>query len=213
MATSIARVLVKPARFYSEKKVEQESLRVPVLIVLVLGAVSAAAAYLMAGLTMQLLPGDMQSFAAIAGAAGAAGALIAAFLTWAVIAAVFFGISAFFGGQGSFRRTLEFVGYGFVPQIIGGIVSLILIFSFVSGVQVAPVTDPLEVQRAVGQLMQSPLLLLSSLVGILFLAWSANIWIFAVQHARSLTTRNAAITVILPVAVYIAFSLLTLGLF
>ncbi len=213
MATSIARVLVRPARFYAEKKGEEESLKVPALIVLALGIVSAAAAYLVAGLTLQLLPGDLQSVAAVAGAAGAVVALIITFLTWAVIAAVFFGISAFFGGQGSFGRTLEFVGYGFIPQIIGGIVSLVLVFLFVSSVQVAPVTDPMEVQRAVEQLMQSPLLQLSSLVGILFLVWSANIWIFAVQHARGLTTRNAAITVILPVAIYLAFSLLSLGLF
>ncbi|HDN68799.1 MAG TPA: hypothetical protein ENG23_04390, partial [Methanomicrobia archaeon] len=45
-------------------------------------------------------------------------------------------------------------------------------------------------------------------VGILFMLWSANIWIFGLKHARNLSTRDAVLTVAIPVAIYILVLLL-----
>jgi hypothetical protein len=41
--------------------------------------------------------------------------------------------------------------------------------------------------------------------------WSANIWVFGLKHARTLSTRDAVITVAIPVLVYIAYSVWQLG--
>jgi hypothetical protein len=38
-----------------------------------------------------------------------------------------------------------------------------------------------------------------------FLLWSANIWIFGMQHARKLSPRDAALCVGLPVVIYILY--------
>jgi len=138
----------------------------------------------------------------------AIGAVIASFIAWLIIAAVFFGISCIFKGEGKFKRTLEFVGYGYIPTIIGGLISAVLVYNFVTTVQIPPITitDPTEIQEVITPLMKSPMMLLSSVVSILFMLWSANIWVFGLKHARNLSTRNALITVAIPVAAYILYS-------
>jgi len=52
---------------------------------------------------------------------------------------------------------------------------------------------------------------ISALVSIVFLLWSANIWIFGLQHARKLSMRDAAICVGLPVIAWILYMVYTLG--
>ena len=39
---------------------------------------------------------------------------------------------------------------------------------------------------------------IATIISIVFLLWSANIWIFGVKHSRQLTLRNAAICVAAP---------------
>ena len=74
--------------------------------------------------------------------------------------------------------------------------------------------DPALIQAAVNTLMNDPAMfqfrLISSVIGIIFMLWSANIWIFGIRHARNLSARNAAITVMIPVAVYIIVTLYSL---
>ena len=59
-----------------------------------------------------------------------------AFVAWLVVAAVFFGISWIYEGKGGFMRTLEFVGYGFIPSILGGLISAVLVYNFVSTIHI-----------------------------------------------------------------------------
>jgi hypothetical protein len=61
--------------------------------------------------------------------------------------------------------------------------------------------------------MHQPVLMLSSVLGIIFLLWSANIWVFGIRYARGLTLRNAAITVGVPVALYLLSVVSNLGVF
>ncbi|NLZ29801.1 MAG: YIP1 family protein, partial [Methanomicrobiales archaeon] len=55
-----------------------------------------------------------------------------------------------------------------------------------------------------------PLTQIAGLVGILFILWSANILIFGMKHARNLSTRDAALTVGIPTALYVVYILITL---
>jgi hypothetical protein len=213
MSISFLHVLINPNRFFQERVQRTENLKVPILIVLVNGILAAVAAYMMAGLTMQLMPAEMQTYASIASAFGAIAGLIGSFLIWLIITAIFFAISVLFKGRGDFRRTLEYIGYGFLPQALGAFISLFLIYQFVSTAQVVPVTDPMQIQAAALQLMGSPLLLLSSVIGMLLLIWGANIWIFGMKHARALSARDAALTVGVPVVLYLAYSIYSLGVF
>jgi len=199
----------------------EERLGIPALIVLLSGAVGGVSAFLMTSKTMEIL-GEMMRMPAGAGGVftsvmafvSVIGAIVFSLLFWLIITAIFYGISAIFGGEGSFKRTLEFVGYGYIPTIFAGIIGAALTYHLVSTLTLPHIpagAEPMEVSRIVQAwaqgLKRHPISLLSSAVSILFTLWSANIWIFAVKHARGLTTRNALLTVGIPVGAYIAYSL------
>ena len=205
-------VLTNPNKFFETRKKGEESLKLPVFIVLISGIIGGISAFLSSSIMMEAmaktLPPEAQGFMSFMPIGSAIGAVIASFIAWLIIAAVFFGISCIFKGEGKFKRTLEFVGYGYIPTIIGGLISAVLVYNFVTTVQIPPITitDPTEIQEVITPLMKSPMLMLSSAVGILFMLWSANIWVFGLKHARNLSTRNALITVAIPVAAYILYS-------
>jgi len=210
-------VLTNPNKFFEERMREAESLKQPVLIVLLSGLIGGTSAFLMAGITIEMLsetlPPDAQSIASTVGGISAfAGALVVSLIVWVVFAALFFGISGMLKGEGTFKRTLEFVGYGYIPMILSGILSTVLIYSFISTAQIPQVTNPADIAGILKEwLMQNPMFQLSSIIGILFMLWSANIWVFGLKHARNLSTRNALITVAIPVAAYLLYSVWQLG--
>lgn len=210
-------VLINPNKFFEARTEGAESLKVPLLIVLISGMISGIAAFLMAGITLEILsetlPPEALGIALTVGRISAfIGALVVSLIIWVVFAALFFGISWMFKGEGTFKRTLEFVGYGYIPMIIGGIISAVLMYNFISTAQIPHVTDPTEIAEIMRQwITGNPVVQLSSIIGILFMLWSANIWVFGLKHARNLSTKSAVITVGIPVAVYVLYSVWQLG--
>ena len=205
-------VLTNPNKFFEARKKGEESLRIPVLIVLISGIIGGISAFLTSSIMMEAmtktLPPEAQGFMSFMPIGSAIGAVIASFIIWLIIAAIFFGIASIFKGEGKFKRTLEFVGYGYIPTIIGGLISLVLVYNFITTVQIPTITttDPTKIKEVIAPLMKSPMMMLSSAVGMLFMLWSANIWVFGLKHARNLSTKNALITVAIPVAAYILYS-------
>ena len=49
----------------------------------------------------------------------------------------------------------------------------------------------------------------SVVIGVIFLLWSANIWIYAIKYSRNLSVKHAAITILLPILIYIIYTLFT----
>ncbi|MGB2727935.1 MAG: Yip1 family protein [Halobacteriota archaeon] len=204
-------VFTNPNEFFEERMKGEVRLRIPVLIILISGIIGGISAFLMAGISLEMLsetlpPEALGIASTIGGISAFIGAVIVSLIFWVVVAAIFFGISSIFKGEGNFKRTLEFVGYGFIPMIFSAIISAVLIYNFLSTVQIPVVTDPAEIREALEPLMKSPMMQLSTVIGILFMLWSANIWIFGLKHARNLTTKNALITVAIPMAVYVLYS-------
>ncbi len=208
-------ILTNPNKFFEAKKEEEVSLKIPALIVLIIGIISGIGAYFMGGLTAEMLSGTLppeaQAFLSFIPISTAITAVIVSFIIWVVFAAIFFGISCIFKGEGKFKRTLEFVGYGYIPMIISGIIGAIFIYNIVSTAQIPVVTDPAKMAEAFEPLLKSPMMQLSYAISILFMLWSANIWVFGLKHARNLTTKNALITVAIPVAVYVLWTIYQMG--
>ena len=205
-------VLANPNKFFETRKKGRENLKIPVFIVLISGIIGGISAFLSSSIMMEAmaktLPPEAQGFMSFMPISTAIGAVIFSFIIWLIVAAVFFGISCIFKGEGNFKRTLEFVGYGYIPTIIGGLISLVLVYNFITTVQIPAITttDPTKIKEVIAPLMKSPMMMLSSAVGMLFMLWSANIWVFGLKHARNLSTKNALITVAIPVAAYILYS-------
>ncbi|MFA5613399.1 MAG: YIP1 family protein [Methanoculleus sp.] len=214
MNTGLLRVLIDPGRFFEDRMQDEPGLKMPALIVLIYAIISAVAAALMVNVIIDILPAEAQAFAVFGIAIAVVGALIMGFLTWIVVAAVLHIISMLFKGEGAFTRTLEFTGYAFLPQAIGGIIGAAFSYRIISGLTIPVVTDPeqiIMVTEALAEMIAAdPLTQIASLVGILFVLWSANILIFGMKHARNLSTRDAVLTVGIPVALYIAYILITL---
>jgi hypothetical protein len=208
-------ILTNPDKFFEAKKEEEVSLKLPALIVLIIGIISGIGAYFMGGLTAEMLSGTLppeaQAFLSFIAISGAIAAVIFSFIFWVVFAAIFYLLSCIFKGEGKFKRTLEFVGYGYIPMIISGIIGAVLLYNFVSTAQIPVVTDPAKMAEALEPLMKSPMMQLSSAIGILFMLWSANIWVFGLKHARNLTTKNALVTVAIPVAAYVLWTIYQMG--
>lgn len=195
-------VLINPDKFFRERTGKESSLKIPLIIVLLIGVIGAASSTLILSRIMPALPPEAAQASSFIIIFGVISALVVVFIIWAIYSGVFYLISMAFKGEGKFKRVLEFVGYGFIPSILGGIIALLLMWYALPGIQIS-LDDPQMLQET---LTKSPIMKLSTLVSIIFTLWSANIWIFALKYARNLSLKNAAITVLVPLIIYIGWT-------
>ncbi|HSQ94110.1 MAG TPA: YIP1 family protein, partial [Methanoregula sp.] len=142
------------------------------------------------------------------------------FIFWLIVSGVFYLISSLFKGQGSFNRVLEVVGYGYLPQLAGSIITLIAVIIYIPRIAVPTLTkaaleDPAVIEQATKAFMHDPAMMeltqITTLVSIVFMLWSAHIWIFGIKHARSLSPRDAAVCVGVPVVLYVLYTIYNIG--
>jgi len=216
--SSIDTLVTDPNAFFRDRS-ERPSWKGPVLIVTFIAVLGVVSSIVQFRATADLYT---QMFADAGEGAEAAGTIFQVFqvvgmvigfvvnyVVWVLIAAFFYVVSLVFDGTGEFATTLKLVGWGLVPSVVGSVFSL---FITVYRYEIEGVTVPTEVtqesmQQFSQQISGGPLAALTGVLGIVFTLWSGVLWTFAMKHARQLTTRNAAITVALPVLVGIVVSL------
>jgi hypothetical protein len=206
MSATTFQVLFNPRGFFAERVKHEESLKVPALIVLAVGIIGAVSAVMVSNLTVAILPAEVQALGPVILIFSALAALVGTFIVWALVAALFYVVSIALKGEGSFQQTLAFVGYGYLPQVFGGIVASVFYYLWMTSVRIPSVTDPNQIAGLLEDLLADPLLQMATVVSLLFLLWSANIWVFGVMYARNLSTRDAALTVGIPVGLYLIYT-------
>jgi hypothetical protein len=220
MNRSIIDVLIRPGIFFTGLMGERESFKWPLVILLAGGIAAAGYGYLIGGASAQMMADAMPGLGMIIILSSVFGALAGVFIFWIIWTAIVYALSMAFKGDGSFNRTLQVIGYGYLPQVIGTIITLIVAFEYVPKIVVprissAMMQDPAALQQAMTGLMKDPAMIemtqITTLIAIVFLLWSANIWIFGLQHARKLSPRDAALCVGIPVVAYILYMIYTLG--
>lgn len=220
MSTSLIDILVRPDAFFSKTVAEKESLKIPALIILGAGIVAAITGYLMGGLSAKMMAGVMPGLEVVITLSAMAGAFIGTFIFWLVASGIFYVISSLLKGQGSFTKVLEVVGYGYLPQIAGSIITLVAAVLYIPRITVptlskAALEDPAMIEQVTKAFMHDPAMMeltqITTLVSIVFMLWSAHIWIFGIKHARGLSMRNAAICVGVPIVLYILYLTYNLG--
>ena len=205
---NIADLLFRPAVFFSGRlEGDKPGLKMPIAIVLLYGIVGAVSAVYVSSVTMAMMPSEIASMGTILLGIGAVVAFIGALLIWFIVAAVFHGVSALRGGKGDFQRTLAVAGYGSLPMVFGTIISSIIVYFYLSGITVSPVSDPMRINVVLTELMSSPSMVMAGIIPLVFVIWSANIWVFGMQEARGLSTKDALITVGIPVLIYCLITL------
>lgn len=192
----------------------------PALIVLAGGIIAAAYGYLMGGLSAKMMAGVMPGMDAIITVSATVGALIMTFVIWLIAAGIFYLISFLFKGQGSFNRVLEIVGYGYLPQVAGSLITVVAAVILIPGISVPTLTkaaleDPAMIEQVTKAFMHDPAMMMltqiTTLVSIVFMLWSAHIWIFGMKHARGLSPRDAAVCVGVPIVLYVLYLTYNLG--
>ena len=219
MPNSIIKILMNPDAFFQGITGEHENLKRPALIVLISALVGAAAAFLIVGPTVKLMSGMIAGMDTIIILAAVIATLVITVISWLVYAGIFFILSTLFKGKGTFNRTLEVVGYGFLPQIMGGIITVLVALEYIPRVIVQPIpagtTDSQIILAATTSMMHDPAMMaftqITTLVSVVFLLWSANIWIFGLHHSRLLSVRDAALCVGIPVVLYAFYAIYKLG--
>ena len=154
--------------------------------------------------------GPVSSFVAFGVVLSTISSFIGVFIGWLLLSALFYLISTFFCSHGLFRRTFEFIGYGFVPTIFSSFVSFLGMYSLVSSMGTLS-QNPQLLQQSIAQIIvNDPFVKIAQIIGILCTLWSGSIWIFAILHARNMSIRNAVLTVGFPVVLYVIYRSLTL---
>jgi len=206
-------LLFNPNVFFSEKSKNEVNLKYPVMIMLVLDIIIIGDFFLSMNLLRRFLPSDVNAslyfmilgvslfILAIIVLIGISGFCI-------IVTGIFFLISLVFKPNGSFKRTLEFVSYGFVPNIFSSIVILLLSYVYLSSLNISAQNPHLFTESLRQAVANSPLTLVSQILGILTLLWSANIWIFALVHARNISIKNTIFTVSIPVGLGLVYGVI-----
>jgi hypothetical protein len=219
MIKSMSNILINPNAFFKDALTEKENLKIPGLIVTILGIISAVYAYLIGGLTGKMLGGMLPGMESIIAISTVLGALFGVFIFWMIWTGVFYLISVIFKGKGSFKKSLEFIGYGYLPQIFGVLFTIIVALQYIPRIVVPQITsaasqDPQMIIDATKALMHDPAMMemtqITSIISIIFLLWSANIWISGIKNARQLSDRDSALCVGVPVVIYILYIIFTM---
>lgn len=197
------RALYDPDTFFDRLSNEEVSLRGPAIVVLLNAAVAMAPTYLLMEEILSALPPRASSFATVGMAIGAVSAFVGVFALWIIGSAVLHGTSSLLGGEGSFRRTVQFVGYGFLPSLIGAVVGAVVLVQVLPTIQF-DLSDPAAMQRA---MQGNTALAASNVVNGLFYLWSANIWVFGMTHFRGLSLKQSLVAAGVPAALLVVWQL------
>ncbi len=203
-------IIMRPASYFESRAQKEKNLKLPVLVILAGAVVSGILGYQIGNLTAQMFAQASPGLAGIVSVTSLISSFVVFLVIWPIMAGVFYLITMAFHGKGTYGRVLEFVGIGSVPQVIGAVVTLLIAQYYLPLIRVPHITniqDPAAIIAATQALTTDPAFkeftFVSLVVSVIFLVWSANLWVFGVKASRSLTTKQAAIAVLVPVIVYI----------
>ncbi len=146
--------------------------------------------YILIAKLSEAMPQKLEVFFKIGGYIGIAGSFLGMFAIWLIIAVVMHGLSAFFDGEGNFRRTFEFVGYGFTPSLVGSAITVPMLINHISKAKIPKIDilslqhNPNLVREVVLMLIPAEIIYSNIVINLAITAWSLTIWTFAVKHAR-----------------------------
>lgn len=215
----ILQLITNPRSFFASLNTGSPSLKWPVLLVTLVGVFSAITGYQMGELTGRLLAGMMPGLGSLTAIMTAVSSFFGPYLMWIIAALIFYAIQRFQKGTGSFRQVLGITGYGMTPLILAALIGVFLAFYYLPMVEIEPIfsNNPDQINAAVKSMILDPALhqfsLISSLLTIILLIWSANLWAFGFESCCSLDSRKAMITAGVPTLIYIIYTLASLFLF
>ncbi|AKG92107.1 Yip1 domain [Geoglobus ahangari] len=203
------KLVANPNAFFEELKQKDIRIRIPLLTIAIpLAILISAYQYLLVTKLSQAFPEDLAKFFVVGAYVGIIGSFIGIFAVWLILATIMHGLSAFFGGEGSFRRTFEFVGYGFLPSLIGSAITISMSAYYISKAETPKISlaqlqqNPDVVKAVVVSLLPESLVYSNLIINAAVTVWSLAIWSLAVKHARGVGFSKAFICALIPTALF-----------
>lgn len=197
---SVKDLLLVPAQFFTDLRGKPESLKFPALIILILGIISGGLAYLVTLKTIEMMP-EVGSLSSIIAGGAFVSAIVMEYIYWIIWVVVFYIIARVLKAKPGFKKLAEFTAYGFVPQIFSSIISLIVVSVSLPGITLPVTSNYDEIVSATKELSTTAPMLAVTVISVIFLIWSANIWIFGVKEASGLDLKKSVVCVAVPVVI------------
>jgi len=206
------KLITNPNAFFEGLKQKNIRIKTPLLtIVFPLAVLISVYQYFLSTKIAQAFPEELAEFFAVGAYIGIIGSFVGMFAVWLILAVIMHGLSAFFDGKGSFRRTFEFTGYGFLPSLVGSAITVPMSLYYIANAEIPKISltalqqNP-DVMRAVTiSLLPRDLIYSNLIINFAVTAWSLTIWTFAVKHAREIELRKAFICALIPSVVFGAY--------
>lgn len=204
----IMKLITNPNEFFQELSQEDVRIRKPLLIVVALAVTVSAYQYILMSKFSQAFPPDLARFFVVGAYIGIVGSFIGMFAVWLILAVIMHGLSAFFDGKGSFRRTFEFVGYGFLPSLVGSLVTIPMSAYYITNAEIPRISmeqlqqNPDVMKSLMLSLVPNELVYSNLMINLAVTAWSLTIWSFAIMHARKIELRKAFVCALIPTVLF-----------
>ena len=199
------KLITNPNEFFAELKQEDVKIKKPLTLVLPLAIILSIYQYLIINKIAQAFPTEIAKFFLIGAYIGIVASFIGIFAAWLILAIIMHGLSSFFGGKGSFRRTFEFVGYGFLPSLFGSAITVPMSAYYIVNTEIPRVSieqlqqNPNIMKSLMLSLIPRNLVYSNLIINFAVTVWSLTIWTFAIKHAREIELRNAFICALIAV--------------
>ena len=202
------KLITDPDEFFEELKGKEVRIRKPAVIVLVLAVLTSIYQYLLISKLSRAFPSEIAKFFIVGAYIGITGSFIGTFAVWLILSVIMHGLSAFFDGSGSFRRTFEFTGYGFFPPLIGSLITVLMSLYYISQAEIPRISmeqlqqNPQIMKSVVLSIIPRDLIYSNLMINLAITAWSLTIWTFSIKYARNLTTRRAFVSALIPTLLF-----------
>jgi len=213
----IKKLILDPDRFFKDLSRKEPSLTTPFLIVLASSILGAINTYYTSSVLMKMFPPDIQSVLTIITVFSIIFAIIGVFVSWLLIAGIAYLISMVFNGEGSFKRTLEFIGYGFFPNLIGILITIPIVYYFLSNIQLPTLTkemleqiekNPDIAKEIISSLIPDTMSHATFIINIAVTLWNLALWTYGIKYARNLDTKSAFIVALITTVLLLIYQLL-----
>lgn len=204
----LLKLILNPDEFFSELRKREVRLRYPFAIVTAVALIVSSYEYFFLSKLVQAFPKQIVGIIMFGGMIEVVATFIGMFAAWLIIATVMHGLSVFFNGEGSFRRTFEFTGYGFLPSLVGSLITVPMSYYYISRTQIPKFSisqllqNPHAVKSLVKSLLPQSLLYSNLIINLAITLWSLTIWTFAIKHSRNLKLPHAFICAVIPTILF-----------
>jgi hypothetical protein len=225
---SIKNLFLKPDEFFQDIAKSPAEFKFPLIIVIVSGICSAITSWYLTGFVFDFI---IQAYSAesylsfmvftlsVIHGAIAFFTFVLAFIIWLVIGIGWYFLSGFYSKEGDLSHVVSAMGWGMLPIAVYQVITvpLILFYKSIMTITASPEffaqirnsTSAAAANRADYAKMltfnqayydYANIELVLFIVAVLCSAW---LWIPAIQHTRSLSRKQAAIVILVPVFLYI----------